>query len=373
MIFNTFNNDAEKWTSKIGMFGKSFDELRNSVNNSFKEIIDNIDNFDKDVNFWESFKNNLAPKDDSGKSFIRNSLGEIISQDNIDSYIKELDISSAKDIQKEILSIAEDVNAGNITWDDYFEIQEKTNNKYINETIKNTKDLSKLTADDLVQANQKARSNVIAHNNALNQQTLSAKASKLALQGLALAGNMLVSMGISLVVSKAIEYFTELANTVNNTREAAEGFSNSISEYNSNLSKNKSSLNDLNSRYKELSKGVGTFGQNLTLSTSEYEEYKNIISQVSDIMPDLALRYNEQGEKIGFVKDKLYDLNEEYKKYQQNEALEFVINGDESGNTIQDVLDDYNLKNDVNLGIVIGGTKWGQWIKNAFISGYYRI
>lgn len=374
MIFNTFNNDAEKWTSKIGMFGKSFDELRNSVNNSFKEIIDNIDNFDKDVSFWESLKNNLAPKDDSGKSFIRNSLGEIISQDNIDSYIKELDISSAKDIQKEILSIAEDVNAGNITWDDYFEIQEKTNNKYINETIKNTKDLSKLTAGDLVQANQKARSNVIAHNNALNQQTLSAKASKLALQGLALAGNMLVSMGISLVVSKAIEYFTELANTVNNTREAAEGFSSSISEYNSNLSKNQSSLNDLNSRYKELSKGVGTFGQNLTLSASEYEEYKNIISQVSDIMPDLALRYNEQGEKIGFVKDKLYDLNEEYKKYQQNEALEFVINGDESGNTIQNVLDDYNLNNDGNLGVVSGGTTWGQWIANAvkefFTFGY---
>ena len=54
MIFKTFDNDIDKWTAKIGIFGKSFNELGNAVRDAFKTTIDNIDNFDEDISFWDA-------------------------------------------------------------------------------------------------------------------------------------------------------------------------------------------------------------------------------------------------------------------------------------------------------------------------------
>lgn len=101
MIFKTFeNNDIDKWTSKIGIFGKSFNELGTIINNVFKTYLNDIDDFDKNISFWDALKENLFSKDDN---WIKNSLGEIVSKDNIDSYIKELDLDSAK---QKLLDIA---------------------------------------------------------------------------------------------------------------------------------------------------------------------------------------------------------------------------------------------------------------------------
>lgn len=61
-IFKTFDSKIDKWTSKIGVFGKSFNELGTAVNEAFKSVIDNINNFDENVGFWESLKNNLFSK-----------------------------------------------------------------------------------------------------------------------------------------------------------------------------------------------------------------------------------------------------------------------------------------------------------------------
>ena len=85
-IFKTFDSDIDKWTSKIGIFGKSFNELGTAVNDAFKSVIDNLDNFDENVGFWESLKNNLFSKK-SDKDWIKDSFGNIISKENIDGII----------------------------------------------------------------------------------------------------------------------------------------------------------------------------------------------------------------------------------------------------------------------------------------------
>ena len=183
MIFKTFNTDIDKWTAKIGIFGKSFNELGNAVRDAFKTTIDNIDNFDEDISFWDALKNNLAPKNENGESWLKNSLGEIISKENIDSYIAELDLDSAKDKLSEIFDWETDIKNGDATWQDYFDTLQDGSEHYIPDLIKNTDDLSKLTGEDLVKANQAARNATISHNAALKQQTLGAKAGQVALRG----------------------------------------------------------------------------------------------------------------------------------------------------------------------------------------------
>lgn len=86
--------------------GKSFNELGTTINNVFKTYLDDIDNFDKNISFWDALKENLFSKDDN---WIKNSLGEIISKDNIDSYIEEIDLDSAKKKAKSIFDYSEDV------------------------------------------------------------------------------------------------------------------------------------------------------------------------------------------------------------------------------------------------------------------------
>ena len=55
-IFRTFDSDIDTWTSKIGIFGKSFRDLSVTISNASQKISDTINNFDKNVGFWENLK-----------------------------------------------------------------------------------------------------------------------------------------------------------------------------------------------------------------------------------------------------------------------------------------------------------------------------
>lgn len=356
MIFNTFeNNDIDKWTAKIGLFGKSFNELGMAINSAFKTYIDNIDNFDKDISFGDALKQNLFSKDDN---WIKNSLGEIVSKDNIDSYIKELDLDSAKEKAKSIFDFSEDVKNGEASWDEYFNTC-KGGNEYIIDVVKSTDDLSKLTGEDLVVANQKARASAIAHNNALKQQTLGAKAGQVALKGLAMAGNMLVSLGISAIISLAIKGLYNLAHAADNAKESAESFSNSFKSMNEEFTSNDSKLSDLQKQYNELSKGVNSLGENVSLTTNEYDTYKKVISEISDMMPNLLARYDDEGNKIGFVQGKLKDLSAEYDNYKRKKAMDLVNGENDNGDSIKDVFKNYGyqIRHENADGTVVGNTK----------------
>ncbi len=346
MIFKTFeNNDIDKWTYKIGIFGKSFNELGTIINNVFKTYLNNIDDFDKNISFWDALKGNLFSKDDN---WIKNSLGEIVSKDNIDSYIKELDLDSAKQKLLDIFDWDDLVKNGTKTWDEYFDTC-KGGNEYIIDVVKSTDDLSKLTGEDLVTANQKARASVIAHNQALQQETLGAKMSSVALKALAMAGNMFLMWAVTKVITVAAEKLHEFANATEIAQEKASSFAESVNNSMKNMSANTSTLSDLNDEYKTLSEGVNALGENVSLSSDEYERYKEIISQISDIMPEMTTYFDAQGNKIGFVKGQLSDLNEEYQKYIQSQAKDFLTNGDKNGNTFQDTLDNFGKNKQMGL------------------------
>lgn len=118
----------------------------------------------------------------------------------------------------------------------------------------------------------------------------------------------LIAKGIEAVVTK----IHNLATESETAKEKAEGFASSVNKINENIAGDSSKLSELNSRYQELSNGVNSLGENVSLSTSNYAEYKDIISQISGIMPGLTTYFNAQGEKIGFVKGKLEDLLSEF-------------------------------------------------------------
>ena len=308
MIFKTFDSKIDKWTSKIGIFGKSFNELGTAINEAFKSAIDNLDNFDENVGFWESLKNNLFSKK-ADKDWIKNSLGDIISKENIDSYIAELDLDSAKNKLKDIFDWDDIIQNSDKSWQDYFGTLDN-GERYIVDLIKNTDDLSKLTDEDLVKANQQARASALAHNEAIKAQTLSAKAGKVALKGLSVVANTIASIGLSLVASKVVSFIYDMATAneklLNSAKELSNGFvqeKETIEDYKNKIEELKSIIDDNSSSYDkvsqarkdlmvvqdELIKKFGTEKETIDIIT-------NAINDQSDALDQLTAKQYQQWE-----------------------------------------------------------------------------
>lgn len=187
--------------------------------------------------------------------------------------------------------------------------------------------------------------------------SIKTKALSASMKVLSTIGWMAIFTVATSAISKGVEKLTEYANASENAKKKSEEFTQSVQSFTQNISSNSSTLTDLNSEYQELSKGVNTLGENVGLSADRYDRYKQVISQISGIMPNLTAYFNDQGEKIAFVKGNLEDLNLEYQKYIQQQAKEFLVNGDENGNKFQDTLD--NFSNNKKYGAV-------ENLKNAF-------
>ena len=230
------------------------------------------------ASFWKTLKDNLSPKDENGESWKKNKLGEIISQKNIDTYIKDLDIDTAKKELSKILAWDNKIknSNGKAIWEDYFKTLKNGADKYIPDLIKNTEDLSKLTSKDLVNANQAARKAALDHNAALKKQTASAKAGKIAMSGLAMAGNMFVDMLITKGIELAVTAIDKYVNRVKYAQEAMEEAQQAIDEAQSKLNNTNQVVTENKKRFLELSNGVDSFSNNRTLSTDEYSEFLSI-------------------------------------------------------------------------------------------------
>lgn len=209
-IFKTVkDNDIDKWTAKIEIFGKSFNEIGTAIKNIKNEDLSFIDKLKK-------IFSTISPFGNGNKDWIRNSLGEIVSKDNIDSYIKELDLDKANEKVTSILNHKKLVDENKKSWQDYFDTC-KGGNKYIIDVIKNTDDLSKLTGKDLVAANQKARTSVIEHNKTLKEQTLSAKLSAIGMNLLSTALNV----GLTFAITTAMQLIYQFVTAQKQLQKAA--------------------------------------------------------------------------------------------------------------------------------------------------------
>ena len=160
MIFKIYESDLDGITNKLGFSKRTFAEWGSQVKQSFKEAEVGSNKFHTRIKQLSSATKTalFAPKD--GVDWIKTLGGEIVDKDNIDSFIPKLNNDIANNMAKEIFAI----DKAGISWDAYFSKLKKGNQEYIIDFIKNNKNLSKVTGEDLVKANKNARQAVIAHN-----------------------------------------------------------------------------------------------------------------------------------------------------------------------------------------------------------------
>ncbi len=323
VIFKTFDSDSEKISSKIGMFGKSFEDIGGL------------------------FKGNTSKK---------NIQSQMI---DVDALYPQMEENQSKNILSKLQSFEKQVqnSRGNVKWDDYFS-KLGEGDKWQKDFVQNT-DLQKASAEDVAKAYDAARESAVSHNSALKKQTISAKAGSMALSGLASIGNSFASWAVDTALSAAVQGIQDLANESENARQRSEAYTSSVAASNEQYANNLPQIQSLENEYNQLSNGVGPLGENQSLPTESYERYKTVVSEISDLLPDLAVRYNEQGEKIGFVTGKLKDLTGEYQKSMKNQAREAYFSGDEEGGSFSDVVNAYNKESFLSFGEGFGNIVTG--------------
>ncbi len=334
MIFKTFDSVKDTFSSKFGILGKSFEDIGNRFKKVSEELI--VTNDYTISNIANAWKNSSVKKDLSDKF--------IITKSDIQDKLKDLSVyeKNPQGILDNLLEQKELVDSNQSSWQKYFEglaEGEKWQTKFVQ-----TNDLTKVSLDDVKNAQNAAKQSAIAYNNGLKQMIIGVKAGQVALKGLAMAGNMLVSLGISAIISLAIKGLDNLAHAADNAKESSESFSNSFKSMNEEFTSNDSKLSDLQEQYTKLSKGVDTLGRNVSLTTDEYDTYKQVISEISNMMPNLLARYDDEGNKIGFVQGKLKDLSAEYDNYKKKKALDLVTGKNDNGDSVKDVFENYGYQ-----------------------------
>ena len=244
MIFKTFDSDKDTFSSKFGIFGKSFEDIGNRFKKVSNELIETNDyTISNIVNAW---KNSSIKKDLSDKF--------IITKSDIQNKLKDLSVydQDPSNILASLLNNKEKIETGQKTWQDYFNCLkegEKWQVKFVQEN-----DLTKVSLDDVKNAQNAAKQSAIAYNNGLEQMTIGAKAANIALEGLKMAANMIAGMLIAEGIQLAI---TAIDNWIHRVEKANEAMDKATSEYasaKSVLEETTSQLNEQNKRIDELNK-----------------------------------------------------------------------------------------------------------------------
>lgn len=134
--------------------------------------------------------------------------------------------------------------------DDYFR-QYQNGNTLLRDYVTTTNQQEQST-QGLIRASQNARNAQIAHNEAIQASTLSAKAAAVATKALAIAGNMLIMWGVTKAVQLVSEAIDDYIHRVDNAREAIENANSDFGSAESSLESLSDEIATTSERLKEL-------------------------------------------------------------------------------------------------------------------------
>lgn len=340
MIFKTFDSDIDKISAKWGIFGKSFNDIGNAIvgrikdiNNGFQATDDLIGSFKDTDSIWKR----LYPSKETIQS-------QMIDIDAL--YPEKTDAQFTKLLgtltQQQSL-----IDKTKGSWTEYFNNLGE-GEKWQIEFVQNT-DLQKSSLDDVKKAYNAARDGAIAHNVALKQQTLSAKAGQVALKGLAMAGNMLAMWAISEAIELVVNGIDYLINFEKKASDAAQTVKEKSSQALSEDKETSETLDELIKKYKELRE------------TSKYDE--NAKKNVLDIQDQITNLVGTQAKNLDLVNGKLDTQLEKLEKIKRKQA----------NKTLDDAETDYYSTKDAANKLVGDGSTSGFLGTGLFSESGYDV
>ncbi|HAU84327.1 MAG TPA: hypothetical protein DCW90_02090, partial [Lachnospiraceae bacterium] len=171
-----------------------------------------------------------------------------------------------------------------------------------------------------------------AHNQAIAASGIKAKAAAIA-HGLF---NAAIDMGISLlagfVIEGVINWLTSFESAVENARQAAEDYNDALSEFRSN----NTTIENIGPEFSKLSYGVDSLGNNISLSSDEFDRYHELSNQIAEMFPTMVSGYDEEGNAIVRLTNATKELNEANQEYLETARSELLGKASDTFATAQD-------------------------------------
>lgn len=119
------------------------------------------------------------------------------------------------------------------------------------------------------------------------------------------------------IVSVVMTLVTVLGSLINTTKKTAEAAKEVMTEYQNatkTLKDHHKTIQDIRKDYAELADGVDALGNNVSLTSEEYERYNEIANQIADMFPDMVTGYTEEGNAIINLKGDVEALTKAYEE-----------------------------------------------------------
>lgn len=172
-------------------------------------------------------------------------------------------------------------------------------------------------------------------------------ASKVAAAG-AMALQAAYSMGLSLLITGALTTITEFADKAIETNEElgekVDELTSKYKEQHDTLVNNKLDFSTDAKRFAELSRGVNELGENISLTSSEYEEYQNLANSIADQVPSLVAGYDEQGNAILNCAGNVDALTSAYERLIKAQNDDILLNAKEIEEDFSNVVKETNTQ-----------------------------
>ena len=110
--------------------------------------------------------------------------------------------------------------------------------------------------------------------------------------------NAAAGMGIGALIQGVIEGINYLVNYDQIQMEAAQQVKDAYNQVAESTKTNIGTLESLQSEFADLSTGVDSMGNNISLSTEQYARYQEIVSQIVGISPSLIAAYDSEGNAL---------------------------------------------------------------------------
>lgn len=124
--------------------------------------------------------------------------------------------------------------------------------------------------------------------------------------------NTALMVGVSFAIQKVVQMASDFVHANENLHSSVQKTVSEFKTEHDALKNNSANFDELAKKYDQLSKGVGSNGKNVSLSTEQYQEYLSVCNEIADICPELISGYDNQNNAIINLTGGVEELTQAY-------------------------------------------------------------
>lgn len=122
-------------------------------------------------------------------------------------------------------------------------------------------------------------------------------------------GNMLIVQAVMSAISFGFEALDNYTNRAENNLSDLEKIATEINDKKDAYTSHSTSVNKIKNEYYELADGVNSYGENISLTSTQYERYIELSNEIAQMYPGLVKGYSAQNDAILECKNNVEALN----------------------------------------------------------------